>query len=422
MGDPSQTHGLHGTANGPLTRPPPTHLCGAVLAGVLFVGAVAGIEARARLVAGREIAALGKASFAQKARGLLLQRTALERDNVLPLYGSSEVADQRIGIFHAKEFFSSEPSGFSIFAVGGVGISPIQTMVNLAALGSGLRGKKVAISLPADWFVQTQPLRNPSYAANFSPLQVLAVMLTPSLSAPLKQRIAARLLQGPKPLASSRLIELTVRQQVERRRSTSALRRALMPVSWLQLRLLEAQDAVLVNAQRLRSRPTARTIAVAPAFDWQALVQQATQAYSPRAAHNPFGIADDWWQLHHDWIVARDHATDDERFLRETSSSEVWGDVELLCQTLNELGARPLILTMPFDGKFLDYSGVSAAARRQVYARLRDLTARYGIRSVILDDHETDPYFFYDEWSHLSPKGWVFFDQVLDAFYHDALP
>jgi D-alanine transfer protein len=387
---------------------------------VLFVGAVAGVESRARFVAGREIAALGRASFGQKARGLLLQRTALQRGDVLPLYGSSEVADQRIGVFHAKEFFSSEPSGFSVFAVGGVGIPPMQTMVNLGALGNDLRGKKVAISLPADWFVQVQPLRNPGYAANFSPLQALEVLLTPSLSDPLKRRIAARLLQGPEPLESNRLIALMARQQAERGRSTSALRRVLMPVSWLQLQLLEAQDAVLVNAQRLASRATPRTLAVAAPFDWPALVEQATLAYTPRAAHNPFGIADDWWKLHHDWIVARDHVTDDERFLREISVSEVWGDLELLCQTLNELGARPLILSMPFDGKFLDYSGVSADARRQVYARLRDLTGRYGIRSVILDDHETDPYFFYDEWSHLSPKGWVFYDQALDAFYHDA--
>jgi D-alanine transfer protein len=242
------------------------------------------------------------------------------------------------------------------------------------------------------------------------------------LSDPLKQRIAARLLQGPEPLESSRILALTAGLQVDTRRSRSALRRALMPVSWLQLQLLEAQDAVLVNAQRLRSRATPPTLAIAAPFDWPALVEQATLAYKPRAAHNPFGIADDWLKVHHDWIAARDHVTDDERFLREISVSEVWGDLELLCQTLNELGARALILSMPFDGKFLDYSGVSADARRQVYARLRDLTGRYGIRTVVLDDHETDPYFFYDEWSHLSPKGWVFYDQALDAFYHDALP
>ena len=271
-------------------------------------------------------------------------------------------------------------------------------------------------------FVQQQPLQNPGYAANFSPLQALVVLRTPSLSDPLRQRIAERLLSAHEPLESSRIIALTAGLQVDTRRSRSVLRRALMPVSWLQLQLLEAEYAVLSIAHELSMRSAPRTPAAAAPFDWPALVEQATVAYTPRAAHNPFGIADVWWTRHHDWIAARDRVTDDERFLREISVSEVWGDLELLCHTLNELGARPLILSMPFDGKFLDYTGVSAAARRQVYARLRDLTGRYGIPSVILDDHETDPYFFYDEWSHLSPKGWVFYDQALDAFYHDALP
>jgi D-alanine transfer protein len=271
-------------------------------------------------------------------------------------------------------------------------------------------------------FVQQQPLRNPGYAVNFSPLQALAVLLTPSLSDRLKQRIAARLLSARQPLESTPILALTASLQADPRRSTSAFRRALMPVAWWQLQLLEAQDATLSIAHELSSRSAPLTPAAAAPFDWPVLVERATVAYAPLAAHNPFGIADAWWTRYQDWIVSRANATDDESFLRQISVSEVWGDLELLCQTLNELGARPLILGMPFDGKFKDYSGVSTAARRQVYARLRDLTGRYGIRSAIFDDHETEAYFFYDEWSHLSPKGWVLYDQALDAFYHDALP
>jgi poly-D-alanine transfer protein DltD len=37
-------------------------------------------------------------------------------------------------------------------------------------------------------------------------------------------------------------------------------------------------------------------------------------------------------------------------------------------------------------------------------------------------EHDTDKYFLIDPWSHLSRKGWIYFDRALDAFYHDALP
>ena len=201
MGNSSQAHPLSGTAIEPLkSSSAAVHLYAAAVATLLFVGAVAGIGAGAHLITDPGIAALGRLNFAQKTRGLLLQRSALRRGNVVPLYGSSEVADQRIGVFHAKEFFLSEPSGFSVFAVGGVGIPLLQTTVNLGALGNDLRGKKVAISMSADMFLQQKPLRNPGYSSNFSRLQALSVLLTPALSDPLKQRIAERLLQGPEPL------------------------------------------------------------------------------------------------------------------------------------------------------------------------------------------------------------------------------
>jgi D-alanine transfer protein len=92
----------------------------------------------------------------------------------------------------------------------------------------------------------------------------------------------------------------------------------------------------------------------------------------------------------------------------------------LLLRILHAWGAKPLVITLPFDGLFYDFQGVSAKARAEYYTRLHVLGARYGAAVAAFDDHEYDRLFFTDV-SHPSMKGWVYYDQALDAFYHDTL-
>ena len=173
----------------------------------------------------------------------------------------------------------------------------------------------------------------------------------------------------------------------------------------------------IIRTRESTSGPRDRAVR---SLDWADVVADATAQVQP-SANNPFGVHDAWWRTHQAWTSAQRNAMSDEAFLRDMSLSETWIDLEQLLQALNELGARPLILSMPFHGPFMDYMGVSAASRLQYYERVREMASRHGVRSAVLDDHENDRHFFFDLYSHLSPKGWVYYDQVLDTFYHDAL-
>src|SRR5262249_6049310 len=56
------------------------------------------------------------------------------------------------------------------------------------------------------------------------------------------------------------------------------------------------------------------------------------------------------------------------------------------------------------------------------YHRVRELGARYHAAVVDFADHDADRYFCADYTGHLSPRGWVYYAQVLDGFFHDRLP
>ena len=95
--------------------------------------------------------------------------------------------------------------------------------------------------------------------------------------------------------------------------------------------------------------------------------------------------------------------------------------LELLVRELNELGARPLLLSMPIHGGWYDYCGVTYTARRAYYEKLRGMSARYHIPVVDFADHDADRSFCRDPMGHLAPGGLLYYDQVLDGFFHDTI-
>ena len=94
--------------------------------------------------------------FVLKNQGLAFQRAAAHSPNVLMLYGSSELlvpaAPERGSIF-----FRTAPTGFQLSPVGGGGANPLTMLQRVGALGSALRGKRVAFSLSPAWFCTAKP-------------------------------------------------------------------------------------------------------------------------------------------------------------------------------------------------------------------------------------------------------------------------
>jgi D-alanine transfer protein len=112
----------------------------------------------------------------------------------------------------------------------------------------------------------------------------------------------------------------------------------------------------------------------------------------------------------------------EEAFLRTLERSREWTDLELLLRVLSELGARPLLLSMPVHGPWYDACGIRYNARSAYYEKLRAIGARYHAPVVDFVDHEADQSFCIDPMGHLAPNGLLYYGQVLDGFFHDAIP
>src|SRR5215472_14265154 len=178
--------------------------------------------------------------FALKNQGLAFQRAAAHSPDVLPIYGSSELsrpeAPQRGNLF-----FRTAPTGFQLSPVGAGGANPLIMLQKVGALGSALRGKRLAFSLSPGWFCNKKP-GTQGYKGNFSPMAATEMVFGTALDFDLKREIASRMLQFPSTLEQRPFLEFAL----ERLASGHAIDRivfcAIWPAGKIQTALFELED------------------------------------------------------------------------------------------------------------------------------------------------------------------------------------
>ena len=116
-------------------------------------------------------------------------------------------------------------------------------------------------------------------------------------------------------------------------------------------------------------------------LDWPMLHRQADALYRAHSNNNEFGLDNEKWdrEIRQEMLRLR-NTRSDEAFLRTLERNQEWVDLELLLRELTELGARPLLLSMPIHGGWYDQCGVTYTARRAYYEKLREIGARYHAR------------------------------------------
>jgi len=349
-------------------------------------------------------------SFALKNQGLAFQRAAAHSPNVLPIYGSSELlrpeAPERGNIF-----FGTAPTGFQLSPVGTGGANPLIMLQKVGALGSALRGKRLAFSLSPGWFCTAKPYIQ-GYKGNFSPMAATEMVFGTALDFGLKRDIAARMLQFPETLEQRPFLEFALRRLASGQLLDRVVFCALWPAGKIQTALLELEDHwAALHHIRHQKKPPPRL--QKETVDWPQFIAEASKAKPADA-----GMIQE--PLRFERKITR--ASRDVGFLTGVKASPAWIDLDLLLRCLASVHARPLILSMPLGGDFYDHAGVSRSARDAFYKKLPALVEQYQFPVVEFQEHDEDPPFLIKNQPHLTAKGWAYYDRALDDFFHGRLP
>jgi D-alanine transfer protein len=373
------------------------HLSSALIACALTASILCGGRVLATYLEERTIHSTAPRDFFIKNQGLAFERAAARAPDILLLYGSSELIDPIPN--RASDFFRKEPTGFEVCPVGKGGTFSLTILQKIGALGSELRGRKVAISLSPSAF--ETPNANPDfYAGNFSLSAASGVLFSNTLDWNLKSEIAKRMLQFPDTLGKDGLLRLAASCLASGRPLDHIVLMAMWPLGKLQKTILDLQDHFEALVYILGGGK--------PVPDWLRPVHPH-KVHARKASHG----ADLQTESFDTIRPARDTA-----FRARVATASEWTDLDLLFRTLTEVRAKPLILSMPIDPTYYAARGVSRSARNLYYDRMRELARRYHFPLVEFEDHDADPTFLIAHREHPTPKGWMYYNRALDNFFH----
>ena len=348
--------------------------------------------------------------FPLKNQGLAFQRAAVHTPSVLLLYGTSELIIPSIPET-ASVFFRSAPTGFQVSPVGGGGANLLVMLQKVGALGSDLRGKKLAISLSPGWFLKVKSGWQ-GYKSNFSPMAASKMIFGTELDFELKRDIASHMLECPSTLEGRPLLRFALRRLASGRWLDRLVFCALWPAGKLQTVLMAFQDHfAALSYIRDQIKPAPRPHP--EVLDWSKLIAKVSET-KPTDSSNVKN-APSFDAL----VIPRSR---DVAFRNDMKASPGWKNLELLLRVLARVHARPLILSMPVGGNFYDRAGISRSAREDYYTKLRALVQRYHFPLVEFEAHDEDPAFLIRHESHLTAKGWMYYNRALDDFFHGRMP
>lgn len=379
------------------------------------VGVNAGL-AYCRSVETRYIHALAPEFSEEKLQGAVLQREAFRQPNLLMMYGSSELAKEMPN--NPVQFFKDYPTGFTVFPVGKPGATSLNILQKLAAVGSEARGRKVVYSLSPGWFL-AEDTDVAYYEGNFSTMQALSLIFSGDLSMDLKQDIACRMLEFPTTTDNSWLLNFAVRRLVGDTRLDRVLYAMVVPLGKLQNAIGLAQDHLESTLHILDEdenlNPTTKN--VLRALNWADILKGAGKAGNPKAV-----------SAKQNEVAMRKQAANRaksleraKKFQRGLEKSDEWTDFALLLRTCKELGAKPLFLCMPIEDIRLEVYGLGKDVRLGFEQRLQTMTGKLGYPLMLFREHESDPAFLIDFQDHLSGAGWLYYNKVLDDFFHGRI-
>jgi D-alanine transfer protein len=373
------------------------HLIGALIACTTIIAILCGGRLVAIQLERKTVHQIAPKDFFIKNQGLAFERAAAHRPDILLLYGGSELIDPIPN--RASDFFSNAPTGFQVCPVGKAGTTSLIILQKLGALGSDLRGRKVAISLSASSFF-APAVRQDFYAGNFSLPAASGILFGDAIDFDLKAAIARRMLRYPDTLAEDGLVELAAKRLASGRLVDRIVLMAIWPLGKLQNVMLDLQDHFEALVYMLSGGR--------PVPEW------LRPAHSRKPHVRKWVNAEDQQSESFDIIrPARDSA-----FRARIASSTEWADLELLFRTLAEIKADPLILSMPFDAYAA--RGVSYSTRELYYERMRELAEQYHFPLIEFEQRDADPRFLIAHREHPTPKGWMVYNRALDDFFRKS--
>jgi D-alanine transfer protein len=401
------------------------HLTAALISIFILAASLIGFTYYAQALEQRDVNALIPLNLTQMENGVALQRAALQKPDILMVYGSSELTLVPTP-YQANQFFSKYPTGFTVVDVASLGVLSVTLAQEFAALGPDLRGKKIVLSImPGSFFLNKKYFieNNPEhdFAMNFSRLRTYEAIFSPYLSFGIKNEISQSLSEFRSTIRSDPFLTFAIDQTSSTSINHHILYYLIWPLGELQTEILRLQDHYEVLLY-IWTHPIDPNVQKVPQpIDWNATHQNALTEQIKNTSTNPYGVENFMWWYFDRISLPEAAGSNDDLYKKTLLNSQEWTDFKILLIVLQQLGAKPLILSRPLNVPLWEVMGVTENTQNIFYNKLHAVADPFKLPLVDFRQYDHDKYFSIDQGSHTSRDGWAYVDQILDAYYHGQL-
>ena len=378
-------------------------IAGVALAAVLFLSPAA--DAAVRLVTTvkspeqRSVRVLNYESPGHREDPVRLYKQAIAGtpDGVTNMYlmGSSELGapvEQNPNVW-----LPTNSSDFDLYQSGRGFQQSLYHAIELAAVAPNLTNNKVALLVSPQWFSRGG-IKAGAFESVFSYAAWNAMLANPHLSASTRQRLIARVGELMPQVCSVGASCATT--------TLGAVQEVInLPYAAFAQRVDELRDTYHGTDYR---KAVAYTGAWQPGkqamatIDWVSEQAKASAMGKSRVT-NPYGLDNSYYakRILPYLPKLRGHESN----VTYTTSSE-YGDLQLFLDVAHDLGVDVMLVSLPVNGLWSDYTGLPRAERNGFAAKIRSIASANSVWLTDLTVNSYEPYYFYDT-IHLGWRGWL---------------
>lgn len=341
----------------------------------------------------------------------IMEETITEDDIVV--FGSSELilSGYDINEFtHPENLFNHGHSNYNTILFGRGYTQSLQHAIDLGAIQNNLKDNKVVLILSPQWFTEDN-IPGQFFTRNFSDAQYLEFLQNDNVSLETKAAIANRVDEMMEEYPST---YERVRQYENVYVNNSKNLISILHAKIYQLYSNMKHRYILWNdyLEKLTIDYDDNTVDI-NSIDFDELLIKAEEEGKKQCTNNEYGIFDIGF--------TNNFGSNYEKYKNKEVNnsyaiSKEYDDLELFLQVCEELNVEPLIISVPVNGKWYDYTGFPKEGRTDYYENIRKICDKYNVQLADFSDKEYEMYFLRDS-MHLGWKGWVYVNEEIYKFY-----
>lgn len=380
---------------------------------ILFLGTVVGAHAycQGRLVRDRH----AYATWTNEKKFSSWQSlTANLDEKMIPVFGSSEIQHGVDTEYHPAGMFRN--TEYQPLLIGAGYYQSLGHAITLAAIGNQVKSKKAVLFLAPQWF-RKGGVKAGAFASRFSEEQFYQMLHNDKLSEKTKTYLVSR---AKKLLKADPKTKERVEQQIRELKSGTASWWEKADNQFYRAFLKEkdiCQTVFAMDLDRVASPGTggdSQEQAEAGAeTDWASYAKKA-EAEGEAAKQNPYYMIPAAYEKKVKLI--KQGKVNIKKVTSGYKAKEETEDLQVFLDVCGDLDIEPMVVILPVNGYWFDYTGFGKEARAGYYDRIRSLLDGQQVKYTDLSKEEYTKYFFEDG-IHPAGKGWNIINENLYRFF-----